>query len=224
MTDDKKGPTQIALDEYDAKLKEYKNRIDNLPEAIPLEDTALVEQVQEGIKALRGLTQSMETKRKELQKPWETRVKAIRDSFKALTNRAAAHQAYLTGLLNEWSDRDEAAKKAAAEKLRKEAEEKAASASVADIEDAAAKQAEAKALEQTAGKRTSMEGSTSFRRREWKATVIDLKTLIDACAKGDVPVEWFDVKIGVINKAVKELELRDVPGLKIEEIVTTHVR
>ena len=226
MTDTKKepGPAQTALAEFTATLDSWKKRIDQLPEEIPLGEDALVEQVTAGIKKLRELEAEQEAKRKDLQKPWQDRVNKIRDGFKPLVARCRAHKAYLTGLLNDWSDRDEKHKAEVADKLRAEAEAKAASDSVEDIEESAAKTAEAEAITRTAGKTKSADGASSFRRREWKAELVNKAKLIQAAAKGEVPMDWLDVNMSAVNKSVKELELREAPGLKIEEHATTQVR
>ena len=219
-----KGPVQIAVEEYKATLETMAKRVGQLHEQIPLGETALTEQITAAIKELRDLKNENEAKRKVLQKPWDDRVKMIRDSFKALATEADGLSKKLTGMLDDWRRRDEKVKAEAAKKLEEEAAKLAESENIEDVQAAADKQAQAAATRSTAGKVKSKDGASTYTRKTWKFELTDMKALVNAAAAGEVPLEWLAVDQTKINAAIRDMELREVPGLRIFEQVTTHAR
>ena len=224
MNTSEKGPVQTALDEYAGTLETMAKRISQLPDQIPLGETGLTEQITAAIKELRALKAENEAKRKQLQKPWDDRLKSIRSGFKKLTDQTDDLSKKLTALLDDWRRRDEKVKAEAAKKLEEEAAKLAQSESLDDVQAAADKQAQAAATRSTAGRVKSADGASTYTRRTWKFELVDMVAFLRAAAAGEIPAEWVTVDSSKINAAIREMELRDVPGLRIFEEVTTHAR
>lgn len=227
MTTDEKIPEwRTAADKRDVSADAFKKKIHNIGDEIPIDDTALAERVAAGVKTMRDEVKACEAERMIFQKPYDDRLKEVRDAFSAVTLKFKAHQAYLSGLLDNWNQRRKKRDDAAAEVLRKQAEEQASKAkTVEEIDAAAATAANAATVAENAGKMTTTEGLSVHTRKDWSIVIEDKMKLIKAIANGEASPDFLSVEVKEIRAAVKgSMELRELPGVKIEQTSTTQVR
>jgi hypothetical protein len=209
-----------VVDKHAEEITKWQVRIDNLPDAIPLEDEALADQVTTGAAGMRKLKKEIDESRKAQAKPWDDRKKTVQNQFKPLLDSCDKQMGKMKGLVDVWHRARRAAAAEEERRLRQEAAKAENEVEAAELEAEASRTIEEGRNFKPAG------GAQAMTTTQLVVEVTDKAALLKAIVAGELPDAFVEPNMKEIRGTVRALEMQDgdAPGLKIERVEKTVIK